>query len=98
MMKYKLFLLLFTLTTLPVTAQEVVTLKAIPFSPTVSENIYVASVSDTRTIKHLGIQENLTAAKVELFLKEGTQQAVKAFYALSFSKDSMSTPIHIEIK
>ena len=97
-MKYRLLILLFTLTTLPATAQEVVTLKAIPFSPAVSENIHVASVSDTRTTKRLGIQENLTAEKVELFLKEEAQQAVKAFYALSFSKDSTSTPIHIEIK
>lgn len=96
-MKHCLLSGLFVLALVSVSAQDVVLLRSVRFTPTPSESIYVASVIDERKKKSLGIHKNLAEEETELSLQDGAL-AVKEFYGLSFQKDSTSTPIHIKIR
>ncbi len=78
--------------------QEMVSLRSIPFRTQKMDSVYVQSVIDERTVKRLGVLENVYAEPIELFLKEGAEKAVKTFYGLSFKKDGRSTPIYIKLK
>ena len=95
-MKYCLFISLLILSLISASAQDVMPLRAIKFTPMLSESIYIASVSDERKKKSLGIHKTLFGDRRELFLQDGAM-AVKRFYDLSFQKSNSSAVIHIKV-
>ncbi|WKN42073.1 hypothetical protein [Tunicatimonas pelagia] len=95
-MKYCLLISLLVLLLTSASAQDVMPLRAITFAPMITERIYVASVTDERKKKSLGVHKTLSKEKRELFLQDGAL-AVQRFYDLSFQKSNSSTPIHIKV-
>ena len=97
-MKYYILIICFLYVTISLSAQEILSLRAVPFFNPSTENIHIASVLDERIVKHLGIQENLNKEQIILTLNGGAEKAVKDFYDLTLSKDSLSQGIYIRIK
>lgn len=97
-MKYRIFLWLFVQATLSTHAQEIVSLRSIPFLTAYAKDIHVAAVTDKRVVKNLGIQRNTTADYVTLSLNGGAASAIKTFYDLTFKEDSTSTAIYLQIQ
>ncbi len=84
--------------TLSVSAQERMSLRTLPFTLQSNEKVYVASVTDKRKVKSLGIQEKINGEKTVLFLKDGAEKAIEMFYGESLKKDSLYQPVFIELK
>ena len=78
-------------------AQDILLLRSVSFTPVSSERVYVASVTDERKVKSLGTHKTLSRERTELFLLNGVA-AVQQFYDLSFQPDESSTPIHIKVR
>jgi hypothetical protein len=96
-MKHFLLALLLFNGSLFLTAQELVSLRSVPFKTAYTGNIHIHSVVDQREVKNLGTYKNPISGQVELQLQGGAEKSVKDFYALSFKKDSLSKPIYIAI-
>ena len=97
-MRYLILTLLSLCAVASLHAQEIVSLRSVPFYTKTPESIHIETVIDKRKVKSLGTQTNLNAEPIELLLHNGAEQTVKAFYDLTLRKDSLSQPIHIKIK
>ncbi len=95
--KHYLLSCLMALNSILVSAQDVVLLRSIAFTPATSESIHVASVIDERKRKSLGIQSYPSGEKAELYLQDGVV-AIQRFYDLSFQRTNNSTPIYLRIR
>lgn len=96
-MKTSSIVLLCWLASLTVSAQEVLSLKSVPFYTSTSD-LYVAEVIDQRPDKHLGKQKIQGAQTVTAYLHQGAAQSVMDFYNLSLSGEPGSKPIYIQLK
>ncbi|MEO1023150.1 MAG: hypothetical protein AAFW89_11460 [Bacteroidota bacterium] len=79
-------------------AQEHLSLRTLPFSPSTPEPVFVERVMDDRLIKSLGVHKNLTNNDVELFLAGGAEQSVQDFFNTSLPEKEGGIPIVISIR
>ncbi len=78
--------------------QELISLRAVPFTTFTAKNIYVETVLDERKIKNLGEHKNLNDETVALSLISGAEESIEYFYSLTFPQDSLSKPIIIKLR
>ncbi|MEM9671033.1 MAG: hypothetical protein ACFB15_00455 [Cyclobacteriaceae bacterium] len=78
-------------------SQETVALRSVAFKPP-TDDVYVMSVHDERTNRHLGMHKNLNGDKVTLYMDKGAEQSVADFYEISMPHRLSGRPVLIKIK